>query len=232
MMALPAWIAAHKGDSTRATFWLVKVDLSTSLYLTNCDQPIVFDGHTFIPHKLVVDGLQSDGASTSASGGRLQLATGGATWTALIGAIATGARAFSVTFWEVWIDPSALPSVVVGSTSWRLVATTKCEAAEWGAEVLTLTLGPSADPALSRLPFRDYSVDCTYRKFKGAQCGYAGADTTCARTYAACTAKANTGRFGGFTSINTSDSATAEWQWEDGQQNAYTGSVDFSLREK
>ncbi len=38
---------------------------------------------------------------------------------------------------------------------------------------------------------------CNYR-FKDANCGYAGADTTCTKTLAACTAKSNEGRYGGF----------------------------------
>ena len=41
------------------------------------------------------------------------------------------------------------------------------------------------------------SYSCSYR-FRGPLCGYAGADLTCAHTWSACAAKANTARYGGF----------------------------------
>lgn len=40
------------------------------------------------------------------------------------------------------------------------------------------------------------SRSCNYR-FRDARCGYAGADTTCLKTLAACTAKSNQARYGG-----------------------------------
>lgn len=42
------------------------------------------------------------------------------------------------------------------------------------------------------------SAQCTIRKFKGARCQYASADTSCKRTWADCTSKSNTTHFRGF----------------------------------
>ena len=197
MPTLGTWIAAHKSDEVRATFWLVKLGLSPPIYLTDCDQPIVFDFHTFEAAPISVTGLQSDAAE--AGGGRLALAPGDAAWVAVLAAFAAGTRTFEVTFWEAWLDIEDFPSPVPAEV--RAVAATRVEAAEWSREGVVLTLGPASDPALSRLPFREYQTICTYRAFKGAQCGYSGVETTCDRTLAACTARSNTARFGGFLSF-------------------------------
>lgn len=238
MIALPAWISAHSGDAVRSTFWLVKIGLSTPLYVTDCDQPIVYDGHTFAVTAIAVDGLQGDSTMPSGNGGRLAIAAGGSACAAVLAAIAGGARAFEVTAWEAWLDPSLLPSPVPPANAVRLVAVTKVEAAEGDAGWVTLTLGPSASPSLGRLPFREYSDSCTYRRFKGAQCGYAGNDTTCERTYAACTAKSNTSRFGGFmysgggnVYMNAVDEYEAVWEWTT-DDVPYTGTVVFRTRGK
>lgn len=218
MPTLGTWIAAHKGDTTRDTFWLVKLGLASPVYLTDCDQPIFHDGHKFAPDALAVDGVQSDMAAAVGDGGRLTLGTGGPYWQALLADIAGGLRAFEVTFWEAWADVANFPSAVPAEV--RAVAVMRVEAAEWDRQTITLTLGPSASPALSRLPFREYQTICTYRTFKGAQCGYSGAETTCDRTYAACTARSNTTRFGGFVTL-PADGLTVSARWTSGGVDMY-----------
>ncbi len=228
MATLPSWISAHRADPTRITFWLVKLHLATPLYLTDCDQPIVYDSHTFVPTPLKVEGVQADGASSAANGGRLSIASGGPYWQPLLAEVAAGTRDFEVTLWEAWLDPSAFPSPVPDANGVRLVAVTRVEGAEWDREWANFTLGPSADPALGRLPFREYAPTCTYRTFKGAQCGYAGAETTCDRSFARCTALSNTARFGGFTAM-PADEVDATWNWNSGGID-YTATVTLRRR--
>ncbi len=229
-MALPSWISTHRGDAVRSTFWLVKLGLASPLYLTDCDQPIVYDTHTFTPTLLTVDGMQSDSSSSAGNGGRLALASGGTYWQPLLAAIAGGLRTFDVSVWEAWLDVAALPSPAPPANAVRLAGVTRVEAAEWDSEWLALTLGPSADPALGRLPFREYSTACTYRKYKGAQCGYTGSETTCDRTWATCLARGNNARFGGFVDIVSKDEVPATWNWQTGSVD-YTGTVMFRPRE-
>jgi len=226
MPTLGTWIAAHKGDAVRATFWLVKLGLTSPVYLTDCDQPIVYDGHAFEPDALAVTGVQ-DGAAAGSAGGRLTLGTGGPYWQALLADLAGGLRAFEVTFWEAWLDVATFPSPVPAEV--RAVAVMRVEAAEWDRSAIVLTLGPAANPVLSRLPFREYQTICTYRTFKGAQCGYTGAETTCDRTYAACTARSNTARFGGFLTF-PSETVTVTSQWSQGGVSM-SDSVTLNRRE-
>lgn len=228
-MALPSWISTHKGDTVRSTWMLVKLGLATPLYLTDCDQPIVYDGHTFTPALLSVDGVQADLSMASGSAGRLTLSSGGGHWQPLLEEIAGGNRNFEVSIWEAWLDPTTLPSPVPPANAVRSVAVSRIEAAEWDVSLFVATLAPSADPSLGRLPFREYGPSCTYRRFKGAQCGYSGAATSCARTIEDCTAKSNQTRFGGFELLNDADEAVGVWNWTVGEVY-YTGTVTFRLR--
>jgi len=229
VITLPSWISAHKGDAARSTFWLVKLGLSTPLYLADCDQPIVYDGHTFTPTLLAVDGFQGDASSSSGNGGRVSLATGEPHWQPFLEEIAGGNRNFEVSVWEAWANMAVYPSAVPPANAVRAAAVTKVEAAEWDAEWLALTLGPAADPSLGRLPFREYGPTCTYRRFKGPQCGYSGVETTCDRTIEACTARSNAARFGGFEQINDADEAVGTWNWHV-DEAYFTGTVTFRLR--
>ncbi len=63
---------------------------------------------------------------------------------------------------------------------------------------ITFTLGADS-PFRKRFPlYTATPLHCPLvRNFKGAECAYAGADTTCAGTLVACRAKSNSVRFGG-----------------------------------
>ena len=61
-----------------------------------------------------------------------------------------------------------------------------------------LVLISGLDPTARRIPERVYSQQCTW-KFKSAECGYTGTEfTVCNKTFADCTARAQTHRFNGF----------------------------------
>ena len=49
----------------------------------------------------------------------------------------------------------------------------------------------------NKKPLRQQTASCRWN-FKGAECRYAGAETTCDQTYDRCTALSNTDNFGGF----------------------------------
>jgi len=50
-------------------------------------------------------------------------------------------------------------------------------------------------------PNRYLKNHCRYKDFKGTQCGYSGAETTCDRTFTQCRNYGNEERFGGFPAI-------------------------------
>lgn len=66
---------------------------------------------------------------------------------------------------------------------------------------VTLTLSSKYNVLDLRIPGRKYSrYYCTW-KFKGTECAYAGAETTCNKTFQKCRTLSNQIRFGGFPSI-------------------------------
>jgi len=59
----------------------------------------------------------------------------------------------------------------------------------------------TATNILSRWARRTLSVhssSCRWKKFKGTECGYTGAQTWCDRSFSRCSALNNTSNFGGF----------------------------------
>lgn len=213
-MPLDAWIDAHRADPFRATFWLVEIAFAVPQRLTDCDQPIVFDGDTYGPMPLRVDGVASDSSGIS-SGASVAIGAADDYWPTLLAALAEDERHPEVTIHEAWLDVTTMsptPAAV------RTVGRFRVEAAEITPTEARLTLGPAADPTLGRIPFREYGSGlCTYRVFKGAQCGYAGAATSCDRTYATCTGLSNQARFGGFRSL-PGEEVTLTWLWQSGDQ--------------
>jgi len=68
---------------------------------------------------------------------------------------------------------------------------------ECTAQWVTLKCG-AANPLRRRYPLNTFIAEHCMWQFKGAECAYTGADTTCDRTITACQGKANTAHFGGF----------------------------------
>lgn len=73
--------------------------------------------------------------------------------------------------------------------------------ADVGEEVGQIRLAANLDPAARRLPIRGHALLCTWR-FKSAECGFVGALTTCTKTFAQCTERAQTHRFNGFLQLD------------------------------
>lgn len=70
-----------------------------------------------------------------------------------------------------------------------------CQADE---KYVTWTLG-MANPRNQRFPLYRYISNCLWASnFKGAECGYAGAETTCDGLFSTCLDYGNTDRFAGF----------------------------------
>lgn len=75
----------------------------------------------------------------------------------------------------------------------------------WDAakEDVTFTLASKFNILNIQLPLASYSRNlCQHAVFKGTECGYTGAETSCSRTKASCKAYGNYSRFGGFPSIS------------------------------
>ncbi len=226
-MPLDAYVEAHRADPLRATFWLVEIAFAVPQRLTDCDQPIIHDGDTYAPAPLLVSGVSSDSSGVG-SGSSLSIGAADDYWPTLVAALAADERNPEVTLYEAWLDVTTMsptPATV------RTVGLYRVEASQITPTEVRLTLGPAADPALGRLPFREYGSGlCTYRLFKSLQCGYSGLATSCDRTYATCSSLANAARFGGFLAL-PGEEVTLTWLWQSGDQ-IFEQSIELTRREE
>jgi len=209
-MSLPAYITTHKGDAARSTFWCVELAFPVVQRFTDCPFPLTISGNVYTPAVLFVEGVQSSESDPVATSAALTFGSGeGNAWQLLLAALTSAQRHPVVSITEAWADPSGVTGAVQSS---RLMLTGRLESAEWDDTQARLTLGPVADPTMSRLPFREYSEKCSIRKFKGLQCKYAGAATSCDRSYATCTSYGNQANFGGFRWL-PADSVSVLWTY-------------------
>lgn len=227
-MPLDAYVDAHRADPTRATAWLVAIAFPVVQRLTTWPEPVPYDGNTYSPSALTVDGVAFDGIDPASVKGSLRIGAGDDYWPTLIAALAEDEQHPEVTVYEAWFNPSTLsptPATV------RTIGLFRLEAAEVTDVEVRLTLTAAADPNLSRLPFRPYGTGlCTYRIPGGDQCGAAAAAGGCARTPTACAAFANTARFGGFLSL-PGEEASLTWLWQSGDL-IYEETIVFTRREE
>lgn len=212
-MTLPAYIETHRVDPVRATFWLVEFDFTVPQRLTDCADDIVYGGNTYSTAALTVESVATDSSGVAATSASLSIGAGDDYWPALLAGLTEAERHPAVTIYEAWLDPTTLSPT---PASVRTIGVFTLEAAKWTPREARITLAPSSDAAIARLPFREYGGGvCTYRKFKGAQCAYAGATTTCDRTYETCTSLGNQTRFGGLRAI-AGETVTISWRWWQG----------------
>ena len=111
-----------------------------------------------------------------------------------------------ITVEDAWVDPA---EPWLGPRGVRTLLAGVVESSTWGASDITLTIGPSRDLRSETVPFRDISTRCTVRRFRGAQCGYAGPASACDRAYPTCVALGNSARFGGLRYLPQQSPVTA-----------------------
>lgn len=199
MPTLPAYVEAHKADSARLAYLLVKVHYAIPQCLTTADIPIVYDGDTYVPTAgLVVDGIRDSQEDRQAVAATIRAGNANGYWGSILKALDPGSRHPAVRIFQAWLDPAA-PSPVPAAVRGLLIGAVESDS--WTPLEATLTVGPPVDQQAATLPWRGIATRCAYRKFKGLQCGYAGAATACDRSLETCTTLGNEARFGGFQTL-------------------------------
>lgn len=216
-MALPAYVTAHKADSTRAYFWLVKIDCSPPQYLTTADLPIEYAGATYTPSR----GIEIDGVGFSSEGeivsARIRVANNDAAFGVLVSGFVGTSRAPAVTIYEAWF-PVPLVDLTPAGDAVYVLTMGRVGQCSWDSEWVDMTIVPSINFAAGKVPWRAYDTACGYRTFAYPQCGYGGSPSAgCNRSWDRCVALANTSRFGGFRFLPNEDR-----EWNAGPQGSVT----------
>ena len=194
MRTLPANLITEKNKLEGDNPWLILldiyVDVSTTLYLVRNTEDITFDGQVYTAFPFEIE------ASVQKSKGELPT---------------IGLKVSNVTR-AIQAQLEATDGLIGNEVTLKVVnnaylaedyaeLTETFEILNCTADVMwvNMTLG-FPNPMARRFPLYRYLADhCRYvGKFKGAECGYSGADATCDGTIDACRLKSNSARFGGF----------------------------------
>ncbi len=199
-LGLPGYVSGHKADAARRYFWLLEIAATSAtplVRLTDCSVDITYLSNVYSAGRsFSVSSMQ-----TSYSGiGEFTLSVGNgdglvsgyvAKW------VGADARP-KITLTEVWFDATTMDLTIQGAYQ---VAAGVADALSWDDKAVGIRVVPSASSTQLLSHGMKWERDrCTYRAFKGSECGYAGATATCDRTPAACAGMAggsNIARFGG-----------------------------------
>jgi len=208
-MALPTYIETHRTDVERIWCYLVTVELPetpTYYYLTDFDRDVTYGGETYTASPGVnVTGVR--GNDSTLAGASLEILNDASnTWGSIASDFAGQNRAPIVTIREAWLNLTANPVTVEDTENAAyVVCKGYAEGPEWNDTTIRFSVANGRLALARKLPARQYGTSCTYRQFKGAQCGYVGAQTTCTRQYADCPNSSDPGanvlRFGGWMAL-------------------------------
>jgi len=187
MITFDATLTAALAAETLRPFWLLELGFTTPAYYTDCDIPLTYATNQYSPRAMQVSPLrQSSGLGPD----RVDIDLDNVDLT-LSAVILNEDIVFKTASLYIGcvddnyqlITPAALFTGFV--ENWNL-----------SEDRARLRL---ADEFLlwNRRTLRKYQATCPWI-FKGAECGYTGAETWCDQQYGRCTQLANTDNFGGF----------------------------------
>jgi phage-related protein len=193
MLSLPLALLLEKNKLVATDPWLLLLEITlpdtSVIRLVANTEDITFSGHTWtaFAFKLGEQGQSDDGKVQNLT---IQVANPARALTPYIeaqgGLVGSQVRLMVVHAANLAEDYTAL------TLNYTIIASQVDE--QWA----TFTLG-AENPLRKRFPlYSALPLNCAWvSHFKGAECGYAGGDSTCAGTLIACRAKNNSARFGG-----------------------------------
>jgi hypothetical protein len=195
MRALPPNIAAHVNDGTYSAVHLVEIRGAATYRWTDRPGPVTYGGNVFTQQPFVVSEAVADEAGSMA----LDLTFDDQEHVVKSMVYAESFDNLLITVYEAWLDVAngSLLDVVTIIDGRAETATVDVER----AETVTLPVVQYAENE-GAAAGEEYAISCRYlRRYKGAQCGYAGALASCDGTFNGpngCVAHANQARYGGF----------------------------------
>lgn len=201
MRSIDSGIQAQLENNELIPFALFEMYIDSTYYrYTNCDVPLVVDGDRFESRQFTVPDVQySQGAvleeisiemSHLDAGGQDQDEISTLTSVFVGGSPQNEVAVLSL----VVLDPSDF--TVVGDTGFIIF---KGNIGAWSISEDTLNISVVGIlDQWSQRTLSNHPPSCRWRVFKGTECGYAGGETVCDRSYARCLELSNEDNFGGF----------------------------------
>jgi len=190
-----ALLEIEKNKLYSTTAWLILAEISipttpaSTAYLVRNTEDIVFNSNTYTAFPFELDTMRhvSKGEIPSLT---LRFANAGRAIQAYLEDY-EGLVGQTVTL-RIVAKPGGSASYLE-ARSWTYDILETTADANW----VSFTLG-APNPLVRRFPLHRYIANHCNWKFKSVECGYSGSATSCERTLAACQAKNNSTRFGGF----------------------------------
>ncbi len=207
MKTLPAALITEKNLLSSSYPWVVllKITLTsgTILYLNNSNDTVAFDGHDYSPFPFSLDDLviESLGSLNTIN---LRVSNVTRVFQAYMEALSGGQ---GTTVQMTFANLNNLDADY-SEIQWDFDLISVSSDNKW----ITFVLG-AENLMKQRFPlFRYIANHCKWvYRFKGAECKYAGEDTTCTGTLEDCRAKGNSANFGGYKGL--SDVKTLRIAW-------------------
>jgi phage-related protein len=182
--------------------WLILAEvtipdgLGTIVYLVRNTEDIVFNSQTYTAFPFELD------AAKQVSKGEIP------TFTIKCGNVSRALQAH-IEIYDGLVDEEVTIRIVAKPTGSLVYLEAKslvrqilgCTA---DANFITWTLG-MPNPLARRFPLHRYVANHCNWTFKGVECAYSGALTTCKRTLSDCQSKSNSGRYGGYQGMASGD---------------------------
>lgn len=195
-MTIPASLIQEKNKITQDGAWVVLLELAIDgedvIRLVNNNEDVIWNGYQWQKFAFELDTIKEDGQGGLPSF-TVQISNVTRQYTSLIDSH-NGATDSEVTIRVVNTEHLTETEPLFIDVS-RVISTSI------GLDWIVFTLG-AQNPLQMLSPRERYLANhCRYKEFKGAECGYTGADGSCNRTFKDCSDKGNSQRFGGFPAI-------------------------------
>lgn len=189
--------AAHKRDASLRYFWGAKLWFQSPLLLTNAPWDVSYGGETYA-HAWFFE-IPALGQSVSIPlEASVTIGNLDGSYGTLIAGLTGSQRTVRVEIWEWWFSATTDDQTIQETIK---LGDGRMDAPSWTDEKLTFRLGPFVLANAVKLPAHAYSPVCGWPEYRGPGCEATASPATyptCSRDLAACTARSNVPRFGGF----------------------------------
>lgn len=177
-------------------YWGIRIAMPTVQLFTNAPFTVSYGGESYVSnYKMAVSSIgQNDQGIQESS---VTISNGDGSLGTLFQALSGSYRNPDVIIYEWKYDEADFSSTTIQETV--ILANGRAEFPKWTSETVSFRVRNAVNSVASKSPWKGYGKLCPYaHDFKGEQCAATTTSyTTCLGTFADCTARSNTARFGG-----------------------------------
>jgi len=200
---LPADLLQEIAKEVSHIAHLIQFSFSTTKYYTDCDQDIYYDGNWYLTKPINFDAAQYSTRPTIEAI-KITISNVDRTFSNLV--LSEDIRSKEVQLSRIWLDKNL---GVIGTASLILIGyVDEITIDKRQAEIM---INDEMIKWKTLVPRRIHENKCTWQRFGGTECAYAGAEIWCDRSWERCSELGNTINFGGFRWLNNIQDKEIWW---------------------